>query len=605
MKRLRDAALWAVPLAFYVWMFWYGSRSWFHQDDFAWLGQGMHIATWRDFMEALFVPRAQGTIRPWSERLFFIAFYEWFGLDHRPYHVWVALTQVANLILLQSIMLRLTGSRLAAVAAPVIWLCNVGLATPLSWLSAYNQVLCAFFLLCSFRLLLAERWRWQWVVFLLGFGALEINVVYPALAAGYCLLFARQHLRRALWMFPASGVYTLIHFAVAAKPAEGPYAQHWGQSMVSTYLDYGATMLGGGLVRPGWNLPQESWRWVAAVLAAALVYLAVMAWRQGERLPAFGVLWFSAVIAPVLPLRDHIMDYYLAIPAIGLAMMLGWLLTRWRVAALVVIGVHILFSVPVSRMTTRWRFERGYTARALVEGMERANELHPGKLILLTGVNSDVFWSGFFDRPARLFGLTQVYLAPGSAEAIDRHEDLGDVSQYICSTVTAARALSDGKAVVYRFDGARLHNITRSFYRNLPPGSLKMRPEMVEVGQEAFERDLGEGWYAPDGGWRWMGKRAEVMLAAPSKAGQKLYVKGYCPERWLDQPIELTVWGAGWKLGSVSITRASASFEYTFDLPPELVGLPEMKVTLEVDRTNRPAEDPRELGLTFGQLGLR
>ena len=52
-----------------------------------------------------------------------------------------------------------------------------------------------FFILLAFRLFLAyidtgqrKYWIWQWVVFLLGFGVLELNVVYPALAAGYALV---------------------------------------------------------------------------------------------------------------------------------------------------------------------------------------------------------------------------------------------------------------------------------------------------------------------------------------------------------------------------------------------------------------------------------
>jgi len=49
---------------------------------------------------------------------------------------------------------------------------------------------------------------------LLGFGALELNVVYPALAATYTLLCARTHFRRTLLLFIPSAVFTVIHRAV-------------------------------------------------------------------------------------------------------------------------------------------------------------------------------------------------------------------------------------------------------------------------------------------------------------------------------------------------------------------------------------------------------
>ena len=38
----------------------------------------------------------------------------------------------------------------------------------------------------------------QWIAFVLGLGALEINVVYPALALLYALLFARHVVRQVL-----------------------------------------------------------------------------------------------------------------------------------------------------------------------------------------------------------------------------------------------------------------------------------------------------------------------------------------------------------------------------------------------------------------------
>ena len=76
---------------------------------------------------------------------------------------------------------------------------------PLGWACVYNQVHVRFFLLLAFYFLLRyietgeRRYNvWQWVVFLLGFGALELNVVYPALAAGYTLLCARKYFRGTL-----------------------------------------------------------------------------------------------------------------------------------------------------------------------------------------------------------------------------------------------------------------------------------------------------------------------------------------------------------------------------------------------------------------------
>lgn len=619
MTRLRNASLWVLPSLFFVWMYWFGLHAWFQQDDFAWLGQGLSITTWRDFVEALFAPRAQGTIRPWSERLFFILFYHWFDLDPRPYHLWVAATQVVNLLLLQSVVLRLTRSRVAAVAAPVFWLVNVGLATPLSWLSAYNEILCAFFLLLAFRLLLrwidTGRMRWFWcqtAVFILGFGALEMNIIYPALAAAWCLLSARGHLKRVLWLFPVSVLYAVIHFAVAPNPTDGPYARHWDLNVFSTLLHYCGTALAGGLIMPHWRIPSWSWEAAAWAMGPVLLGYAAWAWRRGERVPAFGILWFSIAISPVLPLKDHLIDYYLALPALGLAILLAVLVrdairnTWWfRVAVLGLLVTYGALSWPINRTVTKWHWDRGHRIRALVEGMERAHELHPGKMILLTGLDSEMFWSGLIDGPQRLFGASEVYLAPGEEKSIDLHPELGDLTQWVCSKGTVARAVAKGQAVVYHFERTVLRNVTRSYQRAIPAAWLNLRPRMVNAGLAAYSEDLGAGWHPADGDWRWMTRRAEVRLAGPAAASDRLEVYGFCPESILDKPRHLTVKADGRKLGELEITRLNTTFEYTFSLPKELVGKPEMLVELSVDHTVSLPGDSRELGLVFGRIGLR
>jgi len=47
----------------------------------------------------LFAPKAQGTIRFLSERLFFLVFSSLFGLNVVPCRIWVMLTWFANLTL--------------------------------------------------------------------------------------------------------------------------------------------------------------------------------------------------------------------------------------------------------------------------------------------------------------------------------------------------------------------------------------------------------------------------------------------------------------------------------------------------------------------------
>src|SRR5262249_47298464 len=156
-----------------------------------------------ELLHAMFAPMAEGTIRPWSERAYFMGLYTLFGLNALPFRLVVFVTQFANLTLIRAITQRITGSAAAGVWAAILWISNGALIVVMTWSSAYNQALCGFFLLLAFYFLLRyiESGDWrdnaaQWTAYLLGFGALELTVVYPLLAGAYTLLCARANFRR-------------------------------------------------------------------------------------------------------------------------------------------------------------------------------------------------------------------------------------------------------------------------------------------------------------------------------------------------------------------------------------------------------------------------
>jgi hypothetical protein len=619
MSRAVRAAWWLLPPVLLVLLYAQpGLDAWFQQDDFAWLGQHQEVHSWRDLPRVLFQPRAQGTIRTWSERVFFLAMFDRFGLDARPYHWVVWCFQAGAMALMQSIVWRVTGSAAAGLAAPIVWICGLGLATPLVWLSSWNQVLCGFFFLAGLRILIQACetdtrawWALHWTVFILGFGALEIHVVYPALALAWVLFEAPRHWKKVAPMFAVSGLYALVHQLVAAKPKEGVYAMHWDASMIATGLRYWSHALAGGLILPHWDVPGWLWKAGAWLLGGAALAFCLWAWRRGERLAAYGAWWFTAVIGPVLPLRDHFSPYYLGAASAGLALL--WAAAAaaalranrlWRGAALLALAVHLALCWPVNRATVHWLAGRGQRTKVLVEGLERAHQLHPGKTILLSGVDGALFWSGVYDRPQRIFGAPPVLLVPGSEKGIREHPELGELSGYIAAPAVAARALARGGAVVYQVEGTRLRNITRAYRRRVPEEWRHLRPRWIDAGQEVYQPDLGEGWYANEGGYRWMGRRAVVRLQAPGTAGERFFVQGYRPAH--EPPAaRVTLRSGETVIGELRLEPGTDSFDQTFPLPQGLEGRPEFEVTIEVDRVVKLPGDGRELGLAFGRLGLK
>ena len=641
--RLASAAFWLAPSLLCLALYWRGFTAWFRADDFAWLGTGLYIRNFHDFLVAIFAPQAQGTIRPLSERAFFMLGFSLFGLDALPFKMVVFATQFANLALVASIGARLTGVRWAGFFAAIFWALNSSGIEPLGWSCVYDQVLCGFFLLLAFHFLLRyvetgkRRYNlFQWAAFLAGFGALELNVVYPAIAAAYTLLCvpalvgqalpsanpargrlfrrslgSRSFFRSTLPMFAVSIAYALAHNAAAPPQKTGGYAMHFTGAMFRTLGKYwtwsvGPTFLFTPFVLPKWLLPVG-----IAVVSAGIVGFLAWKLRAGARAPLCCLVWYLAVLAPVLPLRDHQTEYYVFLPVIGLCWLGGWAVvsgwragTRGRAAAVTLAAIYALMGVPTLLATSQWNHAITMRVRNLVEGVAGIHERHPSKSILLEGVDTDLFWNAVLDRPFRLFGMDHVYLAPGSEQRIASHPDLGNIGDFILPADVVAQALKREELVVYDVRGPRLRNIT-GVYAALPreSGGLPLR---VDAASPLTSYLLGPQWYQSDGDHRWMPRRASLRMGAPATPGQRLYLRGSCPDEQLRAgPLPVTVTVEGIAMPATVIRPGENAFELVFALPDSVVGKPEMRVTVEVGRVIRPATDPRDLGLVFGSFEVR
>src|ERR1700742_2153171 len=127
MSRLRRFSGWLAPLLFLLWLYRDRFRIWFREDDFPLLGFVRTAHDLPSLLHVLFVPYAQGTIRPWSERLPFLLSATWFGLDCVPFRIAVFVTAAAGMGLLAWVVRRMTGAPAAAVAAPLFWAASASL----------------------------------------------------------------------------------------------------------------------------------------------------------------------------------------------------------------------------------------------------------------------------------------------------------------------------------------------------------------------------------------------------------------------------------------------------------------------------------------------
>jgi hypothetical protein len=615
--------LWLAPAAFSIWLFFPGLQCWFQQDDFAWLSLARNAQSGEDLGRLLLAPMAQGTIRPLSERGFFILLYHLFGLDALPFRIAVFLTYGLNLWLVYRIGFRLLGKAWAAALAVLLWGANSALGVPLAWTSAYNQMLCGTTLLGALWLFIRyadSRRRGylaaSWVVFLLGFGVLELNVVFPALALAFALLYARQAALQTAPMFVVSALYAVLHRAVAPKVATGPYAMHWDlPSLARTFQAYWWQAFGStGLA----VLPVDArWQTVAQVVAilatvALAGYVGVCLARR-DWAGVFGLAWFGAVLAPVLPLRDHVSDYYLTLPTIGLA----WLAARGvesafrrhvalGVGSVVLVGGYLVTSSLMARGVVKFHRERSRAVRAFVEGVREVRSLHPDDAILIAGVGSALYWAGVNDNPFAVLGIRNVFLTPETLEEIQRHPELGDPERYVLAPAQTLAALRSGAARVYAIERGRLRNITTLYkMRAEQEWDGVLSPHLL-VGLPHAENQLGKGWYGAEWDFRWMSGQAEVYLPGAERPEQMLRVEGYCPERQLEAgALELRVRVNGIPLSPpLRIALANQPWVGEWRLPAAAVGVAKLVVELELNRSLM-VEDGRALGLAVTSIGVR
>jgi hypothetical protein len=590
---------------------------WFRADDFAWLGLRLPVRDFASGLRAFFEPQAQGTVRFLSERLFFITLSSIYGEDPTPFRIVSVLTHCAVLLLLGGLVYRLTRSMLGAAIAACLWIVNPGVAVTMCWLTTYNQPLAGALMLGALHCFLSRRMRWCWTLYLLGFGALEINLVLPAILLAYAWLLDRPRIRETLPFFLPSAAFALLHLFVIPKTPNPMYQLYFDGALPQTLHRFWLWALGPlryvdlSSASPLWH------RLGSTALTFLALYLLALPIRKKElRVLWFFFLWFLLTLAPVLPLKNHFEDYYLAAPGIGLAAFWGmgvvslwrqrW---RWGIAAATLI---LLFSVypllKVRGLVIRWYGVQTAKVETAVQALREAHRRNPDKILLVTGVDNDLFWSGFAHEPFRLWGISSIFLAPDAVSELLQSIPGEDASRFVLGETDARFLLDRGGALVYQVTPDRIRNVTPRYRDGVAPNLAAGLPSYVDLGNPVFQELLGGGWYPIQvAGQRWMSQRADLRLAGPSRRGERLQVFGFCHERYLASrgPGELRITANGIALPPIPVTRGNAPFEAELPLPDALAGAKVLELKIDAGRSFRLAPDERDLALVFGRFMLR
>lgn len=431
--RLSDAAAAACIFAVCCLLFWRGLRLYFIQDDFIYLwftkNQSLH-----GFLQ-LFANKSAGFYRPISTYLYFFVLQWLFGVNAFPYHLANLLIHISNSLLLAYLVYLLTKSRVVAFASALIFATRVGHVISVYWICVTTQSMTLMFFLLSL-IFYVHHWKaggrrnlfLSYFFFAL---CAFSNVNGPALVLIFTVfdvlirreVSVKAIVRREAAFYCIVVFFLIIQFAVIGYDPPGEYSvllkpealKNFGALNVFAYnflflLDYYTAY-------PPTMIP------FGIVIGAATIAGSVFWYIRDRRRPEGGLLllfgfWYVWGFLPYLPLTRHLWlgDYiwpqYITMPAVGLAFVLAWTLTRLlrpRLLAVALCGILLLsyFSVQgFDRLEydTKGTVYKSELARNVIGDLQKNLAIQPNaKRIVILNSDVSLWWILHYGRNFEVF----------------------------------------------------------------------------------------------------------------------------------------------------------------------------------------------------------
>ncbi len=602
----KNTLFWIVPLAVCCAIHWAGLQSYFWADDFAWLNQKQMLKDGYTLTELLFTPTQHGTWRPWTDHLFFIVLIKIFGFEPLPFRIVVFATQLGSVALLASIVRRLSGSAMAGMLAPILWMMNGGTSVAMVWTCSYTHILCGFSILLAFRLLLAydetgrPLYYWlQVLVFVLGLGAMESAVLYPALAVLWAFFMARKRLGMVLPLLGISAVFLILHARLIPKNPTGYYAMHFDASIVPTFLEYCRMALLPTMVEGPHRwlvLLAQASVWVSAIgLCGFLIY---SVWRK-QFLPIMMLGWFVVLLSPVLPLRDHISDYYLTIPAFAFgalgacAIRKGLGAGRFAAAITVLLAApYILASAVLTPRYTRYLRDLTWNIEDFVDAAAQLRAANPGKTVVLENVSNELLTGCVYEGCFHTLGIKDVFPSEPASYPASK-------STYFVSAPELQAGLASGSVVLFEKSKDVWKPASKGMAEKYLSGRLIAPVVRIDMARDLPPSLLVGDWGSTGPGVRWAGRDVGVKLAGPASASAKLEISGYCLPAIPTAPKKqvLSVFADNESIGQAVLEGCTEYWSFSFNLPAKLAHKPEMLVEMKIDPVFWSPEEGAFLGL--------
>ncbi len=507
----------------------------FLSDDFAWNSIGAISGSTGELVDNLMAPRAQGTVRILSERLFF---YLASVVSPHPallQRAIVLFTMVFVVILLFAECYRNTSSALNSAAATLLWVCSPSTGHAMAWLSSFNQVLCALFSLLVFRWFREGNHTLCVLAFLAGLASHEAFATIALVVMAYALWIHPERIRLASFLLLLAMSFALFWFLLVRKPQSEGYelsVSTKSLELLSAYLQMAIGM------RRSLDSSEFGGPVVALVFIIAGTLILYAIWNA--RTPKLALIflgWWIVTMTPFLLLSNHPANYYLPFPMIGLSLGVVTCIgtSHGSKAAHLVQGlaVALLFSAAycgASRVVAieQWYYDQSTRVERLLAGIRDTASRHPNGLLVVQSIEPVLFMYSLRHIPESTFKGSVLLSASASAQlgnAVPTKLQASDADLVIA---TSRRPVV---AVDVKPDGAL------DAIRPWQP-STNNRSTSVIIRANSLEHThrFADGWFPREDGGRWMSRSAFVTLEPFSPTSRtKVTIHGWLPPGILTQ----------------------------------------------------------------------
>ena len=321
-------------------LFWDTTRTAFVGDDFFWLFDGSHwMSTPGQWWAAFTQPNGADTYRPLTQNVFFWFCWQLFGFHPLGFHLVILATFLLSVVMIYRLCRALNFSPFPALAATSIFAFSNTHYDGLAWTSAFCETGTTLVVAAAMYFVVTKKRGAAVLFYVIGLLCNETAAVVPAIALLYEVAVRRVRFRTALrntqWLWCAAIVYGIFRLIIGFHPG-GAFSMTFS-ALGWIRLTGSAVVQGLGLTSTFHNALSGAGDWRAPALLALIlcstvaVGVATLWWqkaRESVGLLIFGAGTFVIGLLPLLPFSRDWSYYNLAIPLIGVSIVVAALL-QW------------------------------------------------------------------------------------------------------------------------------------------------------------------------------------------------------------------------------------------------------------------------------------